>query len=66
MQRHPQHVAGIWAFFALTSAVGVVIADEDGTTLALNLAVTLGWTLLALRETRRYRAQRRQIEAEPS
>lgn len=58
MRRHPQYVAGIWAFFALTSAVGVVLADGDELMLALKLALTLGWTLLAFREVRRYRAQR--------
>jgi hypothetical protein len=58
MRRHPQYVAGIWAFLALTSAVGVVLADGDEPILALKLALTLGWTLLAFREVRRYRAQR--------
>jgi hypothetical protein len=58
MRRHPQYVAGIWAFFALTSAVGVVLADGDEPMLAFKLALTLGWTLLAFREVRRYRAQR--------
>lgn len=57
MRRHPQYVAGIWAFLALTSAVGVVLADGDEPMLALKLALTLGWTLLAFREVRRYRAQ---------
>ena len=58
MRRHPQYVAGIWAFFALVSAVGVVVGDGDGPPLALKLVLPLGWTLLALREVRRYRAQR--------
>lgn len=58
MRRHPQYVAGIWAFFALTSVVGVVFADGDELMLAFKLALTLGWTLLAFREVRRYRAQR--------
>lgn len=58
MQRHPQYVAGIWAFFALTSAVSAVLASGDEPWLVLRLALTLGWTLLALREARRYLAQR--------
>jgi hypothetical protein len=58
MRRHPQYVAGIFAFFALTSAVGVVFADGDQPMLALQLTLTLGWTLYAIREIRRYRAQR--------
>jgi hypothetical protein len=58
MRHHPQYVAGIWAFFALTSAVSAVLADGDEPMLALTLALTLGWTLLAFREVRRYWAQR--------
>jgi hypothetical protein len=58
MRRHPQYVAGIWAFFALTSAVTAVLASGDEPLSVIRLALTLCWTLLALREVRRYRAQR--------
>jgi hypothetical protein len=58
MRRHPQYVAGIWAFFALTSAVTAVLASGDEPLVVIRLVLTLGWTLLALREVRRYRAQR--------
>jgi hypothetical protein len=54
-RRHPQYVAGIWTFLALISAGGVVLADDEPI-IALKLALTLGWTLLAYREVRRYRA----------
>jgi hypothetical protein len=58
MRRHPQYVAGIWAFFALTSAVTAALTSGDEPLIVVRLAMTLGWTLLALREVRRYRAQR--------
>lgn len=57
---------GIWALFALTSALSVILADGDEPIRALKLALTLGWMLLALREVRRYRAQRRRDGLEPS
>lgn len=58
MRRHPQYVAGIWAIFALTSALGVISADGDEPMLALSAVLALGWTTLSVREVRRYRAQR--------
>jgi hypothetical protein len=57
MRRHPQYVAGIWAIFALTSTLGVISADGDEPMLALSAVPALGWTILSVREVRRFRAQ---------
>ncbi|HXR29719.1 MAG TPA: hypothetical protein VN752_01090 [Solirubrobacterales bacterium] len=57
MRRHPQYVAGVWAFFALTSAFFAVITHEEPQR-AFRIVFAVAWTLLAFREVRRYRAQR--------
>ncbi len=56
MRRHPQYVAGIWAFFALTSAVLAVLTHEEPER-AFKIVFALAWALFAVREIRRYRAQ---------
>lgn len=53
---HPQYVAGVWAFFALTSAFFAVITHEEPER-AFRIVFALAWTLLTIREVRRYRAQ---------
>lgn len=57
MRRHPQYVAGIWAFFALTSAFFAIATPEEPHR-AFRIVLAVAWALLAVREVRRYRAQR--------
>ncbi|HYJ23351.1 MAG TPA: hypothetical protein VEW07_15175 [Solirubrobacterales bacterium] len=57
MRRHPQYVAGIWGFFALTSGFFAIATPEEPFR-AFRVVLALGWTLLAVHEVRRYRAQR--------
>jgi hypothetical protein len=57
IRRHPQYLAGLWAFFALTSLFFAVIAPDEPYR-AFKIAFAVVWALLAAREVRRYRAQR--------
>jgi hypothetical protein len=58
MERHPRFMAGVWAFFALTSAIAAVITDEEPAR-AFRIVFALAWALVAVREVRRYRAQKK-------
>lgn len=53
MRRHPQYVAGIWGFFALTSAFFAIVTPEEPYR-AIRVVLALAWALLAVREARRY------------
>lgn len=58
VMRHPRFAAGAYGFFALVSAVGVVLARSEEPMFPVKLAITLGWTLLFVREVRRAQAHR--------
>jgi hypothetical protein len=65
MRRHPQYVAGIWAFFALTSAFFAVVTHEEPER-AFKIVFAVAWALVAVREVRRYRALRQKTARELS
>ncbi len=57
MASHPQYVAGVWAFLALTSAFFAVVTHEEPER-AFKIVFAVAWALLAVREVRRYRTLR--------